>query len=53
LHDSFQGWGPEISLGLAGTVFGGDHAALFFSHQRVSRLGTPVTQVGARYSWFY
>jgi hypothetical protein len=53
LHDSFQGWGPSISLGLAGTVFGGDHAALFFSHQRVSRLGTPVTQIGARYSWFY
>ncbi|ASL42759.1 hypothetical protein bAD24_I04660 [Burkholderia sp. AD24] len=53
LHDSSQGWGPEISLGLAGTVFGGDHAALFFSHQRVSRLGTPVTQIGARYSWFY
>jgi polysaccharide biosynthesis protein PelB len=53
LHDSNQGWGPQISLGLAGTVFGGDHAALFFSHQRVSRLGTPVTQIGARYSWFY
>ncbi|MEZ0602427.1 tetratricopeptide repeat protein [Paraburkholderia sp. IW21] len=53
LHDSFQGWGPEVSLGLAGTVFGGDHAALFFSRQRVSRLGTPVTQIGARYSWFY
>jgi predicted Zn-dependent protease len=53
LHDSFQGWGPQISFGLAGTVFGGDHAALYFSHQRVSRLGTPVTQIGARYSWFY
>ncbi|WP_250510463.1 tetratricopeptide repeat protein [Caballeronia sp. GACF4] len=53
LHDSNQGWGPSISLGLAGTVFGGDHAALYFSHQRVSRLGTPVTQIGARYSWFY
>jgi hypothetical protein len=53
LHDSFQGWGPGLSLGLAGTVFGGDHAALFFSHQRVSHLGTPVTQIGARYSWFY
>jgi hypothetical protein len=53
LHDTLQGWGPEVSLGLAGTVFGGDHAAIFFSHQRVSRLGTPVTQIGARYSWFY
>jgi hypothetical protein len=52
-HDSNQGWGPAISLGLAGTIFGGDHAAIYFSHQRVSHLGTPVTQIGARYSWFY
>ncbi|MFM0341470.1 tetratricopeptide repeat protein [Paraburkholderia fungorum] len=52
-HDTAQGWGPEISLGAAGTIFGGDHAAIYFSHQRVSHLGTPVTQIGARYSWFY
>jgi lipopolysaccharide biosynthesis regulator YciM len=52
-HDSNQGWGPAVSLGLAGTIFGGDHAAIYFSHQRVSHLGTPVTQIGARYSWFY
>jgi polysaccharide biosynthesis protein PelB len=53
MHDSNQGWGPGASIGLAGSVLGGDHAALFFEHQRVSRQGTPVTQVGARYSWFY
>nr|WP_306806076.1 tetratricopeptide repeat protein [Caballeronia sp. BR00000012568055] len=53
LHDSNQGWGPNVSLGLAGTVFGGDHASIYFSHSRVSRIGTPVTQIGARYSWFY
>jgi len=53
MHDSNQGWGPGGSIGLAGSVFGGDHAALFFEHQRVSRQGTPVTQIGARYSWFY
>lgn len=53
LHDSNQGWGPGASIGLAGSIFGGDHAALFFEHQRVSRQGTPVTQIGARYSWFY
>lgn len=53
VHDSNQGWGPGVNLGLAGTVFGGDHAALYFSHQRVSRIGTPVTEIGARYSWFY
>jgi hypothetical protein len=53
LHDSIQGWGPGINAGLAGTVFGGDHAALFVEHQRVSRVGTPVTVIGARYSWYY
>jgi polysaccharide biosynthesis protein PelB len=53
LHDSNQGWGPEASLGLAGTVFGGDHAVAYFSHQRVSRIGTPVTQIGARYQWYF
>ena len=53
VHDSIQGWGPDISAGIAGTVFGGDHAALFIEHERVSRIGTPVTVVGARYSWFY
>jgi hypothetical protein len=53
LHNSVQGWGPDISLGLAGSVFGGDHLALYFQHQTVSRLGTPVTVIGARYNWFY
>ncbi|MDQ7977802.1 tetratricopeptide repeat protein [Paraburkholderia sp. SARCC-3016] len=53
LHDSNQGWGPDFNVGLAGTVFGGDHMALFIQHQRVSRLGTPVTLMGARYSWYY
>ncbi len=53
VHDSIQGWGPDVSLGIAGTVFGGDHAAVFLQHQRVSKIGTPVTVLGARYRWFY
>ncbi|MEP9322425.1 tetratricopeptide repeat protein [Paraburkholderia phymatum] len=53
VHDSIQGWGPDVSLGIAGTVFGGDHAAVFLQHQRVSKVGTPVTILGARYRWFY
>ncbi|MFC0399067.1 tetratricopeptide repeat protein [Paraburkholderia rhizosphaerae] len=53
LHDSNQGWGPDINVGVAGSVFGGDHLALFFQHQRVSHLGTPVTLMGARYNWYY
>jgi hypothetical protein len=53
LHDSIQGWGPQMSVGIAGTVFGGDHVAVFLQHQRVSKIGTPVTVLGARYSWYY
>jgi hypothetical protein len=53
VHNSIQGWGPDVSVGLAGSVFGGDHLALYFEHQSVSRLGTPQTVVGMRYNWFY
>lgn len=53
VHDSIQGRGATVDAGMAGSVFGGDHAALFIEHQRVSRLGTPVTVVGAQYRWFY
>ena len=53
VHDSIQGWGPQVSVGVAGPVFGGDHAAVYLEHERVSRLGTPVTEIGERYSWFY
>ncbi|CAG4902047.1 hypothetical protein R54767_02809 [Paraburkholderia gardini] len=53
LHDSIQGWGPQLSVGVAGTVFGGDHLSMFLEHDRVTRVGTPVTEIGARYSWFY
>ncbi|AOJ58515.1 tetratricopeptide repeat protein [Burkholderia thailandensis] len=53
VHDSNHGWSPDVSAGFAGSIVGGDHAMLFVSHHRVSRLGTPTTQIGARYSWFY
>ncbi len=53
VHDSNQGWGPDFQIGLAGSIFGGDHAALYFQHLAVSRQGVPVTEIGARYSWFY
>ncbi|WP_114811086.1 tetratricopeptide repeat protein [Paraburkholderia kururiensis] len=53
VHDSLQGWGPQLSAGVAGTVFGGDHAAVYVEYQRVSQLGTSVRVIGGRYSWFY
>ncbi len=54
VHDSVQGWGPQVTVGVAGSVFGGDHAALYLEHESVSQVGSaPVTVIGGRYSWFY
>ena len=47
----FVGFG--LQMGGVGAVFGGDHLAVFLQHQRVSKIGTPVTLLGARYKWFY
>lgn len=52
-HDSLQGWGPQVSAGLAGSVFGGDHMVLFYSRQQVSGVGAAVTLMGVQYIWFY
>lgn len=52
-HDSIQGWGPQLNVGIAGTVFGGDHAVFYIEHESVSQRGTPVTVIGARYSFYY
>ncbi|WP_233216813.1 tetratricopeptide repeat protein [Trinickia dabaoshanensis] len=53
VHDTNQGWGLQSDVGIAGTLFGGDHAALYFQHERVAAQGTSVTVIGARYRWFY
>jgi hypothetical protein len=53
VHDTNQGWGVQTDVGFAGSVFGGDHAALYFQHERVAAQGSSVTVIGARYRWFY
>ncbi|MGS0976515.1 tetratricopeptide repeat protein [Burkholderia glumae] len=54
VHDSVQGWGPQITAGAAGSVFGGDHAVLYLERESVSQASSqPVTVIGGRYSWFY
>ncbi|WP_240655499.1 tetratricopeptide repeat protein [Paraburkholderia phosphatilytica] len=55
VHDSIQGWGPDVTVGAAGSVFGNDHLMIFFEHESVSRVGTgtPITVIGARYNWYY
>jgi polysaccharide biosynthesis protein PelB len=53
IHDSNFGWGPEVLVGLAGSVFGNDHAAVYYQHEAVSHLGTSTTEVGVRYRWLF
>ncbi|MGG1946934.1 tetratricopeptide repeat protein [Trinickia sp. NRRL B-1857] len=53
VHDTNQGWGLQTDIGFAGSVLGGDHAALYFQHERVAAQGSSVTVIGARYRWFY
>lgn len=53
VHDTNQGWGVETDVGIAGSVFGGDHAAVYFQHERVAAAGTSLTLIGVRYRWLY
>ncbi|WP_413707956.1 tetratricopeptide repeat protein [Ralstonia sp. Ralssp110] len=54
LHDNREGWGTQLQLGVAGSVFGNDHLALVFSHASITRAGTaPMTEIGLRYRWLY
>ncbi len=53
IHDSNFGWGPQVLVGLAGSVFGNDHAVLYYQHEAVSHLGTSTTEIGARYRWLF
>nr|WP_311530248.1 tetratricopeptide repeat protein [uncultured Ralstonia sp.] len=54
LHDNRQGWGTQVQLGVAGSVFGNDHLALVFSHASITRAGAaPMTEIGLRYRWLY
>ncbi|WP_454766204.1 tetratricopeptide repeat protein [Cupriavidus campinensis] len=54
LYDSRAGHNFHGQLGVAGSVFGNDHLALYLSHDTASRnSGTPLTEVGLRYRWLY
>jgi hypothetical protein len=54
LRDNREGWGSQVQLGVAGSVFGNDHLALYIEHQSITRSGTsPLTEIGLRYRWLY
>ena len=54
LHDNREGMGTQVQLGVAGSVFGNDHLALYLEHASITRAGTsPMTEIGLRYRWLY
>lgn len=53
IHDSQQGWGPQVNLGIAGSVLGNDHARVYYSHDITNGTGVATTQVGIAYRLFY
>lgn len=54
LHDTRAGQNVRLQLGVAGSVVGNDHVALYVSRETAARNGgAPLTQVGLRYRWLY
>jgi len=53
IHDSNQGWGPQVSLGVAGSIAGNDHVRIYYSHEAVAGSGASVTQIGVSYRLYY
>ncbi|TAL53276.1 tetratricopeptide repeat protein [Pandoraea sp.] len=53
VHDSIEGWGPQVNVGLAGSIFGNDHARVYYSHEAVTGGGASVTQLGVAYRLYY
>lgn len=54
LYDTRAGWGKRVSVGLVGSVFGGDQLGIYVTHASASQnQSTPFTEVGIRYRWMY
>jgi hypothetical protein len=54
LYDTRAGHNFRTELGIAGTVLGNDHLAMYVRHETASRNGgTPLTELGMRYRWLF
>jgi hypothetical protein len=54
VHDSNEGWGPQINLGLHGPLLGNDSLRIFFVRETASSGSSQrVTQIGLSYQLFY
>ncbi|WP_354674495.1 tetratricopeptide repeat protein [Cupriavidus alkaliphilus] len=54
LHDTRARQNFRVQGGVAGSVSGNDHLALYVSHETAARNGgRPMTELGLRYRWLY
>lgn len=54
VHDSNDGWGPQILLGIGGSVVGRDRLQLYASYEKTSQgSGQRTMQVGLSYRMMY
>ncbi|NOV24683.1 tetratricopeptide repeat protein [Cupriavidus necator] len=54
LHDTRARQNFRVQGGVAGSVLGNDHLALYVSHETAARNGgRPMTELGLRYRWLY
>ena len=54
LHDSNQGWGPMVAIGLSGPVIGQDRLSLFYQYENAAGDGTRSSrQIGLTYRLFF
>jgi hypothetical protein len=54
IHDSNQGWGPMVAIGLSGPVVGQDRLSLFYQYENAAGDGTRSSrQIGLTYRLFF
>ncbi len=53
VNDTVLGLLPQISTGLAGPIFGGDYARIYYFHETAPGSTESMTQVGVSYRYFY
>ena len=53
VNDTVLGLLPQISMGLAGPIFGGDYARIYYFHETAPGSTESMTQIGGSYRYFY
>ncbi len=53
IRDTVLGTLPQISTGLAGSIFGSDYARIYYFHETAPGSTAAITQTGVSYRYFY